>query len=224
PILPDMMRAGEVDAFMVGEPWGTRAVEHGDAAILLPGSAIWAAAPEKVLGARRDWLDAQPDVAQRLLRALHGAARWCNAPGSASVLAEILATPAYVNAPAELIQRGLEGKIVLNHQGDMLNVPGFLRLGGGAVNFPWRSAGMWIADQAAPSWGLRKAEARRVAHDAFRSDFYRDALRGHEPALPAASMKIEGSLQAETPARAVGGEVLLGPDSFFDARVFEFDA
>ncbi|MEM9642500.1 MAG: CmpA/NrtA family ABC transporter substrate-binding protein [Pseudomonadota bacterium] len=224
PILPDMMRAGEVDAFMVGEPWGSLAVERGDACILLPGQAIWAAAPEKVLGTRRDWIEDHPDVARRLLRAMHRAAKWCSDAGSASVLAEILAMPHYVNAPADLIQRGLDGQIVLNSQGDLLTVPGFARFGGGAVNFPWRSAGMWIADQAAQAWGIPKRQAQTIAHDAFRSDLYRLALAQLDPMLPAASMKVEGSLQSETLARAVSGEVPLGPDSFFDARVFEFDA
>ena len=45
--------AGEIDAFCVGEPWGSVAVERGAAELILPGAAIWRFAPEKVLAARR---------------------------------------------------------------------------------------------------------------------------------------------------------------------------
>ncbi len=216
-ILPEMMRAGEVDAFMVGEPWGSMAVERGDATILLPGSAIWAAAPEKLLGVRRDWTDDNPDVARRLIRALYNAAKWCGAPGSASVLAEILAMQRYVNAPTEVIQRGLEGHITLNRNGDQLKVPGFVRYGKAGVNFPWRSAGMWIGAQAAPLWGLRQSEAMKIAHDAFRTDIYRQALGQIVPALPASSLKVEGTSQD-------GDAPESRPEAFFDGRVFAFDA
>ena len=48
PLMAEAMAAGEIDAFCVGEPWGSLAVENGVAEILLPSSAIWNRAPEKV--------------------------------------------------------------------------------------------------------------------------------------------------------------------------------
>ena len=49
PRMAAAMAAGEIDAFCVGEPWGSVAVEIGAAELILPGAAIWQFAPEKVL-------------------------------------------------------------------------------------------------------------------------------------------------------------------------------
>ena len=49
PLMANALAAGDVDAFCVGEPWGSVAVENGAGALILPGHAIWSFAPEKVL-------------------------------------------------------------------------------------------------------------------------------------------------------------------------------
>ena len=59
-LMADAMQAGEIDAFCVGEPWGSIAVENGVGTLLLPGRAIWRFAPEKVLAVRSDWASAEP--------------------------------------------------------------------------------------------------------------------------------------------------------------------
>lgn len=202
PILPEMMQAGEVDAFMVGEPWGSIAVERWGAEILLPGAAIWSAAPEKVLGARRGWLEDNPGTARQLIRALRDAAVWCSRPQSIPVLAEILSGPRYLNAPADTIQRGLEGDLMISQSGASLKVAGFVRFSGPSVNFPWRSGGSWIGAQGAPLWGVRKNESQRIGYETFRSDLFRQALQDRVD-LPSASVKPEGDA-----------------DGFFDGRIF----
>ena len=54
--------AGEIDAFCVGEPWGSVAVERGAAELILPGAAIWRFAPEKVLAMPREAVRAEPET------------------------------------------------------------------------------------------------------------------------------------------------------------------
>ena len=46
PLMSEAIAADEIDAFCVGEPWGSRAVDKGLGALLLPGTAIWAFSPE----------------------------------------------------------------------------------------------------------------------------------------------------------------------------------
>ncbi|MEO0989799.1 MAG: ABC transporter substrate-binding protein, partial [Pseudomonadota bacterium] len=41
PLMAEAIGAGEIDAFCVGEPWGSIAVETGTGRLLLPGRAIW---------------------------------------------------------------------------------------------------------------------------------------------------------------------------------------
>lgn len=54
PHMAEAMAAGEIEAFCVGEPWGSIAVERNVGELILPGAAIWAFAPEKVLAVRHD--------------------------------------------------------------------------------------------------------------------------------------------------------------------------
>lgn len=223
PVLGEVLRAGEIDAFMVGEPWGSLAVEAGDGEILLPGAAIWAAAPEKVLGVRRDWIEANPELSCRLLKALHRASDWVAEAGSKGTLAEILARPRYLDVPAEVIERALTGQVVLNGAGEMGSHPWLMRLGGDTVNFPWRSAAEWIAARIAPDLGVSATEARSVARDCFRPDLYRACIDPENRITPPVSAKVEGTLSEPALLQTGIAQVTVGPDNFFDGEIFDPD-
>ena len=70
PLMAEAIRAGDVDAFCVGEPWGSIVVEEALGALLLPTSAIWSFAPEKVLAVREDWAANETELSGRLIRAV----------------------------------------------------------------------------------------------------------------------------------------------------------
>ena len=222
-VLGQVLQAGEVDAFMVGEPWGSLAVEQGDAEILLPSAAIWNAAPEKVLGVRRDWIETNPDLLQRLMKALHRASEWAADPRTTGTLAEILAQSRYLDAPAEVIERALIGQIVLNGAGELGAHRFQIRLGGGTVNFPWRSAAEWIAVQMAPNLGVSEREARDMAKSSFRTDIYRSTIDPEQRFTPPVSSKVEGTLREPAELETEMGQVMIGPDSFFDNVLFDPD-
>jgi NitT/TauT family transport system ATP-binding protein len=42
-------------------------------------------------------------------------------------------------------------------------------------------------------------------------------------ALPGANAKVEGALKAATPVGSAGASLVLGPDGFFDGRLFDPD-
>ena len=126
PMMADALAAGDIDAFCVGEPWGSLAVENGAGVLLLPGRSIWTAAPEKVLAVRSQWAADEPVLAARLMKALYKAARWLGEDGSRTALAEILSRPDYLNLPTEIIDRGLTGHLVINARGDSRSCPGFV--------------------------------------------------------------------------------------------------
>lgn len=221
PLMTDAIKSGEIDAFCVGEPWGSLAVENGAGALLLPGRAIWSFAPEKVLAVRSAWAEAEPGLAGRLIRALWRAGRWLADPASRGLAAEILSARRYLDLPAEIIERALSGKFTVTPQGLQREVPGFIGFHDGAAGFPWRSQAQWIALQLAERTGLDRHRALRMAGPVFRSDLYRSALRGTGADLPGASSKLEGT--AGTPLLAAGesGTVSLLPNRFFDGRVFD---
>ena len=221
PMMAEAMAAGEIDAFCVGEPWGSIAVEQGIGELLLPSKAIWQFAPEKVLAVRTDWAETEELLVGRLIRACWRAGRWLAEPGSRGLAAEILSRPEYLNLPVEVIERSLTGRMIINPRGDVRDCASFVGFHRGCATFPWRSQAEWIAAQMAERAGLDRATALKAGANAFRSDLHRLALSGSEADLPGASSKIEGALTEETSIASAAGHLSLMPDSFFDGRVFE---
>lgn len=221
PLMADALKAGEVDAFCVGEPWGSKAVETDVGELLLPCSAIWAFSPEKVLATRTDWATNEPALRDRLIRAVWRAGRWLADPQSRSLAAELLSRPAYLDLAPDILERALTGNFVISPSGDMREVSGFVEFHAGAATFPWHSQAEWIGRQLAARTGLDRDSAAKAARGVFRSDLYRAALSPTTADLPEASSKIEGAQTADTPVASTSGRVILRPDAFFDGRVFE---
>ena len=216
--MAEAMGAGEIDAFHVGEPWGSVAVEAGVAELVLAGRAIWSDAPEKVLAAPAGWAEAEPDRAAALVRALHDAAEWLARPTSRAAACEIVARA--LDVPSEVIDRGLTGRLTLTPQGAQARVEGLMRLAGPAAGFPWRSQAAWIGDRLARRHGLDRAAARRAAAATFRTDLYRAHMAGRTP-LPGASFLAEGGVDPGTAVPSDAGRLVLAGSRFFDGRIFE---
>ena len=222
PFMAGALAAAEIDGFSAGEPWNSAAVDCGSGTIIALGCRIWESGPEKVLAMREDWAHDNPDAVDRLLRALDEAAAWCDAATNRADLAQLLAQGRYVGQPAELIERGLSGNLLLSADSAPIEIDNFLLLHRRAANFPWRSQALWIYSQLV-RWNYLRAslEAQTIASGVFRSDIYRRALAGGHTALPGASSKVEGTLASEHGVASDKGTLTLGPDRFFDGRIFD---
>ncbi len=221
PLMARAVADGEIDAFCVGEPWGSIAVETGVGELLLPGVAIWAAAPEKVLAVRREWAERERDLAERLIRAVWRAGRWLDAPGNRATAAEVLARPDYLNVPAEILDRSLTGQLSPAMRGTPRQVDRFVVFHEGAASFPWRSQAIWIGHRLATRTGLDRSESRAAAAEVFRSDLYRAALAPTRADLPGASEKVEGAIRAPMRVASKRGRLVLPADAFFDGTIFD---
>lgn len=221
PLMAEALAAGEIDAFCVGEPWGSKSVESGAGAILLPGRAIWTFAPEKVLAVRSTWAAENPELTGRLMRAIWKAARWLGEGGAKTTAAELLSRESYLDLAPEIIDRALTGRFVVNGRGEVRESPGFIEYHAGAANFPWRSQAAWIGSQIAGRLGLDKAQAIQAARASFRTDLYRTHLAEAGAILPGASEKVEGGIAAGTAVAAENGRMILAENRFFDGRVFD---
>lgn len=221
PMMAAALEEGEIDAFCVGEPWGSVAVDRGTAALLLPGPAIWAAAPEKGLVLRRDFTRSRPGETGALMRAIWRAGRWLDDPDHRGTAAEILSRNEYLNLPCELVERGMIGELAISAAGERRVAPGFLTFHAGAASFPWKSIAALIAQRIAARHRLdpRPAMLRAMAH--FRTDLYRQHLRPAGAALPGASARLEGALDRDRTVPAERGEMILRADCFFDGFVFD---
>jgi ABC-type nitrate/sulfonate/bicarbonate transport system substrate-binding protein len=220
-LMAQAIKAGEIDAFCVGEPWGSIAVENGVGELLLPGSAIWSFAPEKVLAVRSDWAEQESALMGRLIRSVYRAGRWLADPSSRILRSELLARPEYLNMSAEILDRSFEGRLVISKAGDERFVSQFMEFHKGAACFPWRSQAEWIGGQLAGRLGLERPAALAAAGSIFRADLCRAALAGTSAELPAASLKVEGAIQVPTAMASESGQIILQPNRFFDGHVFE---
>lgn len=222
PLMADAMAAGRIDGYCAGEPWNTAAVAKGVGRIVTVKAAIWKSSPEKVLGVSAKWAGANTDAHQALLRALHNAAGWCAQPANHAELASLLATPRHVNCPEEWLAPALSGRI--DTGGGTVQVPDFFLPHAKAATFPWKSHALWFYSQMV-RWGQVEASSNnaQVARDTYRPDLYRAALKPLGVALPGANSKVEGALTVPTPVGSSGASLVLGPDGFFDGKIFDPD-
>lgn len=221
-LMAGAMRAGEIDGFVAGEPWSSVAVAEGLGEIVAIGSRIWQRGVEKVLAMRADWMEANADVVDRLLRALSAAAAWCDDAANREQLALLLERPDYVGQPADRLLPALTGRMMLRHGEAPVDIADFMLFHREAAGFPWRSQALWIYSQMVRwKWLKPDEKAERTAAEVFRSDVYRRALAEAGMPMPGASMKVEGALTAPTAVGSHHGALTLGPDRFFDDRVFD---
>ena len=221
-LMVEALRNGEIDGFIAGAPWASVATAEGIGEMVAGGARIWQRGVEKVLAFRTQWMESEPDLVDRLLRALSRAAAWCDEPANHAELAELLADRRYVAQPAERIMPALSGTVVPRLGEPAITVPDWLLFHREAAGFPWRSQALWIYSQFV-RWKMIEpsAKAERLAADVFRSDIYRRALGNAGVPMPGASMKLEGALGAPLAVGAHQGALTLGPDRFFDGRVFD---
>ncbi len=175
PFMADSLASGQVDAFCVGAPWNSIAVDRGVGHILHFVSDILVRAAEKVLAVRQNWSERNPDVVAALVRA---AAR-----GSTFVeenreeTARILARPERVGVDAETIKRTLDGRLKISPDGTMRQSDRYLLVGREDAARPDPVQAAWLYAQMA-RWGqtLLGKDALRTAMAAFRPDLYDAAL------------------------------------------------
>lgn len=219
PRMADAVATGHVDAFWVGEPWGTASVLRGVGQILMTGTDVWGFAPEKVLAARRTWIADNPDAVRRLMRAIYTSARWLGAPRNKPLAVEILSRSEHLNLSQDMIDPAVSGFITPVQAAPPRKVDRFLLFHEHAAHFPWRSQAAWIAAQlGADGAGIARAKT------CFRPDLYRENLGPLGADLPGASEKIEGFMQVETAVASSRGHMILAPDAFFDGKTFDFMA
>lgn len=217
PRMADAVADGTVDAFWVGEPWGSVAVQKDVAHLMMTSRDVWQFAPEKVLAARHEWVEANELSARSLMRAIYKASAWLDEQKNKPLAVEILTRSEHLSMGPEFIDPALSGEIVAKQNAAPNQVGRFLLFHKHAASFPWRSQAAWIASRlGADATGIEKAKA------CFRADLYRQNLGAIGVDLPGASEKEEGALQYETAVASTRGHMILAPDAFFDGRTFDF--
>jgi two-component system, oxyanion-binding sensor len=178
PYMVDSLASGHVDAFCVGAPWNSIAVDRGVGHILHYASDILAHAAEKVLAVRQSWAEKNPEILASLIRATARAAEYAEQPQNRAEVARILAQPERLGVEADIIRRTLDGRLKISPDGTMRESGRYLLVGRDQAARPDPVQAAWLYAQMA-RWGqtVMSAEGLKAAMAVFRADLYDAALK-----------------------------------------------
>jgi len=209
PYMVDSLASGHVDAFCVGAPWNSIAVDRGIGHILHFVADILVRAVEKVLAVRQDWSEKNPEVLKALVRAHIRAAGFIEQPENRAEVASILAQPERIGVDADVIRRTFDGRLKISPDGTMRESSRYLLVGREGATRPDPMQAAWLYAQMV-RWGQASlsAEALKAAMTVFRPDLYGAALgQEDKPSEPSGAIgafagpafdagDIEGHLRA----------------------------
>ena len=201
PYMVESLASGHVDAFCVGAPWNSVAVDSGVGRILHFGCEIMARASEKVLAVRERWASENPDTLAALIRALARASLFVDDAGNRAAVAAAVARR--LGVEAELVIRTLTGNMKIASDGTTRTNDRYLLIGRNGASRPDPVQAAWAYAQMV-RWGQApmSEELRATAQAVFRPDLYDAALGvAHAP-------------NSGEPRDGIGG--FIGPA--FDAR------
>ncbi len=177
PYMVESLASKQVDAFCVGAPWNSVAVDLGIGHILHFVSEIFTRAAEKLLAMRQRWAEENPDVVRRLVRAHHRAADFVEDAGNRDEVAALLAAPHRIGVEAEVIRRTLDGRLKISPQGAYRDDPRYLLIGRANAARPDPVQAAWLYAQMV-RWGQAplSREMLAAAKAVWRPDLYDAAL------------------------------------------------
>jgi two-component system, oxyanion-binding sensor len=185
PYMVKSISNGYVDAFCVGAPWNSVAVDLGIGHILHFVSEILQRATEKVLAVRASWAKENPDTFRRLVRAHGKAAAFVEDIKNREEVCNIIAAQNRIDVPAEVIRRTLDGKLKVSPDGTVRESDRYLMVGRWGAARPDPRQAAWLYAQMV-RWGHAPLSNDMLAKSkaVFRADLYDTIIGGDEPLPP----------------------------------------
>ncbi|SMQ60801.1 NitT/TauT family transport system ATP-binding protein [Devosia lucknowensis] len=222
PLLPEALGAGSLDGYCVGEPWNSVGVSRHGARIATTKASIWQWSPDKAIGMRSDWAERNPDLVERIVRAVYKAGQWCQVGENRLHAASIMAAPAYLDLPIDIVERALTGRIDTGTR--VIDVTDYFIPHDGVATFPWKSHALWYYSQMVRWNEATTSDVNaKLAAGTFRPDLYRAALAPLGVPTPSDDYRRDGDQPAPHLIAATNGELTAGPNRFFDGTVFDPD-
>jgi nitrate/nitrite transport system substrate-binding protein len=199
------MKVGTMDAFCVGEPWNEQLVNQDIGYTAVTTGELWAKHPEKILGMRADWVDANPKATRAILMATMEAQQWCEKAENKAEMAEIIGRRQWFNVPVADIIGRIRGEINYG-LGRKANDPKLaMKFWGenGAASYPWKSLDTWFITENI-RWGKfdPKIDIKALVDKTNRSDLWIEAAK---------ALGIAGHPTGDS----------RGIETFFDGKVFD---
>ena len=138
-----------MDAFCVGEPWNEQLVNQDIGFTAATTGEIWFKHPEKILGMRADWVDANPKATHAILMAAMEAQQWCDKMENKAEMAEIIGRRQWFNVPVPDIIGRIKGDINYGRGRIEKGTKLGMKFWGekGEASYPWKSLDTWFVTE-----------------------------------------------------------------------------
>jgi len=190
-LMVEHLRAGRIDGFCAGEPWGAHAIQSGMGFTLATSQSVWPDHPVKVLCATQRFVEQYPNTARALIMSILDASRFIEeSEDNRCSTAQLISGADYVNAPLTSLQPRMLGNYVDGCDHDWHDAHPLRFHGNGEVNMPYLSDGLWFMTQFR-RWGLLREDPDYfvVAKQVQQVDLYKQAANALGISLPTSMLR-----------------------------------
>lgn len=175
------MKVGNMDCFCVGEPWNEQLVNQKIGFTALTTGELWFRHPEKILGMRAAFVDANPNATLAIMMAVMEAQQWCDRMENKQEMAEIVSRRQWYNVPVPDIIGRIKGDINYGNGRKAVGTNLLMKFWGakGETSYPWKSLDTWFMAENI-RWGYFPAttDIATMVNDTNRSDLWLEAAKG----------------------------------------------
>ena len=191
PQMVNNMRIGSTQAYMVAEPWNTRAItgNEGVGFTFVQGRQIWNGHPDRILAVMESFITENPKTYRSLVKAMIEACQYCSKPENRPEVAEIISQRSFTGVKPALTSPGIVGNYNYGGFDDQKRLvdsiettlffdmpPDVAKAPNDHSTFLWQSESLWLMTQAV-RWqqipGIPN-NAEAIAKQAWRTDLYRE--------------------------------------------------
>lgn len=165
------LAVGDIDAYLMPDPFNQRAVAEGAGFIHMLTKDLWPGHPCCAFAASDEWIDANPNTFRALNKAIIDGAGYASNPENRREIAEAISARRYLNQPVEVVEAVLTGQFE-DGKGNQRDVPDRIDFD----PYPWKSFSHWISSQLV-RWDFlpeERANYGEIADEIFLTDIARE--------------------------------------------------
>lgn len=151
------MVAGDIDAYLMPDPFNQRAVYEDAGFIHKLTKELWPGHPCCAFAASDAWIEENPNTFRALNKAIIEAAGYARNPANRPEIAKAISERAFLNQPEEVVKAVLTGNFE-DGQGNTKAIPDRIDFD----PYPWQSFANWISSQLV-RWDLQGDEKVKTA-------------------------------------------------------------
>lgn len=151
--------AGDIDAYLMPDPFNQRAVYEEVGFIHKLTKDLWPNHPCCAFAASDDWIETNPNTFRALNKSIIEAAGYASDPKNRPEIAKAISERAFLNQPTEVVEAVLTGNFD-DGNGNTLNIPDRIDFD----PYPWQSFANWISSQLV-RWDLQGDGKAKTAID-----------------------------------------------------------